>query len=174
MNAAPIGANETPPPPSRPGAAYTILLAFWASGMALTIVFALWFSEQVAMAVGGDDWRGTWAAVGVFLAAAVGLPAWVGRRWSLIPRYRAVFGAWLWAAVFVLCLLPARLAGPTAAEAAAGLQIAGLLLYLALVAIVRRRAGVRFASGGRGVAVALFMAALLALPWVVWGALGSP
>ena len=173
MNATRVSSNELPPPPARPGAAYTILLALWAGGAALTLVFALWFGEQFAMAVGGDDWREAWAVAGAFLAAAVGLPAWIGRRWALITRYRAVFGAWLWAAVFVLCLLPARLAGPTDAEAAAGLQIAGLLLFLALMAIARRRAGVRLAPGGRGVAAALVMAALLALPWVVWGALGS-
>ncbi len=173
MNAPRAGSNEIPPPPARPGSAYAILLALWAGGAALTLVFALWFGEQFAMAVGGDDWRGAWAVAGVFLAAAVGLPAWIGRRWALITRYRAVFGAWLWAAGFVLCLLPARLAGPTDAEAAAGLQIGGLLLFLALTAIARRRAGGRLVPGGRGVAAALVMAALLALPWVVWGALGS-
>ena len=159
---------------SRPGAAYAILLALWAAGAALTLVLALWFGEQLAMAVGGDDWRALWAAAGVFWAAAVGLPAWLGQRLAVIPRYRAVFRSWLWTAVFVLCLLPVRLAGPTDAEGAAGLQIAGLLLYLALVAIARRRAGVHLAPGGRGVGAALFMAALLALPWVAWGALGSP
>ena len=159
---------------SRPGTAYAILLALWAVGAALTLVLALWFGEQLAMAVGGDDWRELWAAAGVFWAAAVGLPAWLGQRLAVIPRYRAVFSTWLWTAVFVLCLLLARLASPTDAEGAAGLQIAGLLLYLALVAIARRRAGVHLAPGGRGVGAALFMASLLALPWVAWGALGSP
>ena len=157
----------------RPGAAYTTLLAIWNASLAALFVFVLWLGEQLSLAVGAGDWQLAWFVGGGLLAAAVGLPAWFGRRRGEIARYRAVGDAWLLAAVFVVCLLPTHLAGQTAADTAAGLQILGLLVYLALLAGLRRRAGARLGPGGGSLAAAVTIAALLALPWAGWGALGS-
>ena len=104
--------------------------------------------EQFDLATGGAPWRGGWIAGQLCLAAVVGLPAWLARRLSTIPRYRSTFGAWLLAAVFALCLLPARLAGPTDTLTAAALQIGGLFLYLLFLAALRRRARGPARAGG--------------------------
>jgi subtilisin family serine protease len=138
------------------------------------LAFALWFGEQVALAEGGDDWGTAWIVAQLLLAVAVALPAAVGRRLSVAPRYRAAFGVWLLAAAFALCLLPARLPGPTDAQLAAALQLLGLLLYLGLLSLLRRRVGLFLGRPGGAWGVAMGAAALLALPWVAWGALGSP
>jgi subtilisin family serine protease len=158
-------------PRQRPGAAIAVFLALWIAIVVAPFVFVLWIGEQLDLATGGDAWQGGWIAGQLYLAAVIGLPAWLAGRLSVIPRYRAAFGVWLLAAVFALCLLPARLAGPTEAQTAAALQIGGLLLYLLLLAALRRGGG-RLARPG-GLAAAVAGAALLALPWVAWGALGS-
>jgi len=162
------------PPPERrqrPGAAFAVLLALWIVIAVAPLIFILWVGEQFDLATGGGAWQRGWIVGQLYLAAAIGLPAWLAGRLSVIPRYRATFGVWLLAAVFALCLLPARLAGPTEAQTAAALQIGGLLLYLLLLAALRRGGG-RLARPG-GLAAAVAGAALLALPWVAWGALGS-
>ena len=156
----------------RPGAIFAIFLALWIAVAVGPLIIVLWFGEQFDLATGGDPWRTAWIVGQLTVAAVVGLPAWVAGRLSVIPRYRATFGAWLLAAVFALCLLPARLAGPTEALSAAALQIAGLLLYLLLLALLRGRAGAGRRSGG-SLAAAVAGGALLALPWAAWGALGS-
>ena len=158
----------------RPGVAFAVLLALWIVAVVAPLVIVLWFGEQFDLATGGDPWRTAWIIGQLYVAAAVGLPAWVAGRLSAIPRYRSTFGVWLLAAVFALCLLPARLAGPTEAVSAAALQIAGLLLYLLLLALLRGRSGMarRWPDGSLAAAVA--GGALLALPWAAWGALGSP
>ena len=165
--------GSPPPRRQRPGAAFAILLALWIGAIVAPLVFVLWIGEQFELATGGAAWRGAWIAGQLYLAAAVGLPAWLARRLSVIPRYRAVFGVWLLAALFALCLLPVRLAGPTAALTAASLQIAGLLLYLALLAALWRPAATR-GRPLRLLPAALAAGLLLALPWVALGALGSP
>jgi len=167
-------ANLEPPPArrQRPGAAFAVLLALWIVAVVAPIVFVLWFGEQFDLATGGAPWRGGWIAGQLCLAAVVGLPAWLARRLSAIPRYRSTFGAWLLAAVFALCLLPARLAGPTDTLTAAALQIGGLFLYLLLLAALRRGASGTARAGG-SLATAVAGGALLALPWAAWGALGS-
>jgi hypothetical protein len=166
--------DAAPPthPRQRPGAAFAVLLALWSAVVVAPLVFALWFGEQFDLATGGDAWQGGWIIGQLYLAAAIGLPAWLAGRLSVIPRYRATFGVWLLAAVFALCLLPARLAGPTDAQMAAVLQIGGLLIYLLLLAALRRGGG-RLGRPGGGMAAAVAGGALLALPWVAWGALGS-
>ena len=164
--------EPTPERRQRPGAAFAVLLALWIVAVVAPLVFVLWAGEQFNMATGGDDWRISWIVAQLYVAAAVGLPAWVAGRLSVVPRYRSTFGVWLLAAVFAVCLLPARLAGPAEAQLAALLQIAGLLLYLLLLAALRRGGGRLARPGGWPQAVA--GGALLALPWVAWGALGSP
>ncbi len=158
-------------PSQRPGAAIAVFLALWITIVVAPFVFVLWIGEQFDLATGGDAWQGGWIAGQLYLAAAIGLPAWLAGRLSITPRYRATFGVWLLAAVFALCLLPARLAGPTEAQTAAALQIGGLLVYLLLLAALRRGGG-RLARPGSLLA-AVAGGALLALPWVAQGALGS-
>ena len=165
---------ETAPRRQTPGAAYAVLVALWIGGTAFVLAFPLWLGEQFALASGGSDWQRGWVVALFLYAAAVALPALLGYRRAAAPRYRAVFTTWLLAVVALLLLLPVRLANPTAAQVAAALQIAGLLLYLALLVVLRRRAGREATGGGGQWAAALLGGVVLALPWLAWGALGSP
>lgn len=158
----------------QPGAAYGLFLALGIIIAALMLAFPLWVGEQLALATGGGDWRaGRVVALGVY-AAAVLLPAQFGRRRAAAPRYRAAFTTWMLAAVLLVCLLPAHLAAPAAAQTAAALQLLGLLLYLTLLAFLRRRASVAPGRAVESWGLAVFAGALLAIPWIAWGALGSP
>lgn len=157
-----------------PGAAYSVFLALGIITAAVMLAFPLWFGEQLAMATGGEDWRLGWAVVLLLYAAAVFVPAGFGRRRAAAPRYHAAFTTWTLGALFLLCLLPAHLAAPTAAQPAAALQLLGLLVYLALLAFLRRRVAAKLGCAPSPLGAALFAAALLAVPWIVWGALGSP
>jgi hypothetical protein len=159
-------------PRQRPGALFAVLLALWCIAVVGPLVFVLWIGEQFDLAAGGAPWRGGWIAAQLYLAAAVGLPAWLAGRLSAVPRYRSTFGVWLLGAVFALCLLPARLAGPTDAQTAVALQIGGLSLYLLLLATLRRGSSGAARAGG-SLTAAVAGGALLALPWAAWGALGS-
>ena len=159
-------------PRQRPGALFAVLLALWCIAVVGPLVFVLWIGEQFDLAAGGAPWRGGWIAAQLYLAAAVGLPAWLAGRLSAVPRYRSTFGVWLLGAVFALCLLPARLAGPTDAQTAVALQIGGLSLYLLLLATLRRGSS-GAARAGSSLTAAVAGGAMLALPWAAWGALGS-
>lgn len=94
-------------------------------------------------------------------------------------RWRAIYRAWMLAALAALLLFTSRFFKITAAQTVAALQI--LILVLLLV-------GVRIWSGRRAenremgaspakrsaLGLAWLLGAALAYPWVLWGALGSP
>lgn len=90
------------------------------------------------------------------------------------PRYRAAFRAWLAGALLLLLLTSARLIPSTYPQIALLLQLAIALIFsLALWLITGRGALlVRTSPNATGFAVALGI--LFALPWLRWGALGSP
>jgi subtilisin family serine protease len=107
-------------------------------------------------------------------ALVVGLPAVLLAVLSTEPRLKGAYTAWSFAALFLLPLSLVR-AFPATWNQPAALSQAGLALLFALaVALVLRARGrlARGPAGGRGLALAL--AALGALPFLLWGALGSP
>ena len=81
---------------------------------------------------------------------------------------RRYFLAFLLAGEFALLMVPARLAGITAALETALLQAAGALVFL----LVNIRRG-RPLPNWRRLGIGLIVAGLLAYPWLLWGALGS-
>lgn len=112
--------------------------------------------------------------------------------WWRAPRYRGAFRAWLAATLFLIVLSPARLILSTAPQLALLLQFALALIFsLALSHVITHNANreatcvmtCEWFITGRGkflerasptaIAVALAIGFLLALPWLVWGALGS-
>ncbi len=88
-------------------------------------------------------------------------------------RIRQVLRTWWIAAIPALLLAPARLLGITAEQPAYLFEaFVLLLLFIGLWAWLMNR-GNSILGSWRGVWIALAVAGALALPWVLWGALGS-
>ncbi|HEX7976516.1 MAG TPA: hypothetical protein VF498_19050, partial [Anaerolineales bacterium] len=108
----------------------------------------------------------------------VGLPALALAVFWKNPRYRYIFRAWALAAGFILILVPVQFASPTAAQTRAVLHILLALVYSGLILLVSRGWGhpapAPSAARRSQTAAAVLFAGLLALPWLAWGAFGSP
>ena len=165
--------------PYRPdwiGRILVVLLFLWIMLLSAGSQAAGWAAAQLALAVGDGLPRLILAALtlgqGVLVLLPAGLLAW---RWPG-KRHRAVFRVWALAALFSCLLAPVHLPGPTQAHAASLLQIGLALVFGGLLLFLRRRQ-----AGTTGpnalispVGAALAAGPLIALPWLAWGALGSP
>ena len=121
------------------GLILVIILLGWMVLISFFIHVAAWTIEQTAIILGErwPSWFSLLAPLGQGLALALPLLplAWRWRGW----RYRAVFQTWALAAVFVFFLAPVHLTPFNATQAGNLLQIAGTLLYLALLRFWIRR-----------------------------------
>jgi subtilisin family serine protease len=93
--------------------------------------------------------------------------------WWRAPRYRAAFRAWLGAAIFLLLLAPTRLIPSTLPQLT---MLAQMLLALAFALTLWRftgRGNLVPRAASNAFALACIGGIVLALPWLVWGALGS-
>ncbi len=94
------------------------------------------------------------------------------------PAYKAIYQTWGLASAFALLLIVAHLPDTIASLTRAALHLAlALIAAGALYFIARRRAlsqAEGALSGADSLALALLGAALIAVPWTLWGALGSP
>ncbi len=169
--------EQTSPAPDWAGLIIAVLLFGWIHITAWNIYGITWIAEQFLM-ISGIDWPfWIWPAVALGHVALTAVPllplAWFWRR----TRYRAVFQTWALAALYVLCLVPARLAPIGRAQLAAVLQIIGQVVYLTGVATLiwlrRRRNGAGFVRPRGPYLPALALAALTCWAWLAWGALGS-
>ena len=124
-------------------------------------------------------------------AILIGIPVVPLARVWREPRYRAIYGAWGMALVFLVLMQFVQFAGPSAAQTRALLRI-GLSLVFILILLFRTRQRRRSSAseGAPGAAAvypapavrqasipllgALLMGVLLFYPWLAWGALGSP
>jgi len=131
----------------------------------------LWFIDQVSGG-GLPNWLallGTWGQVLITVVPLALLAA-----FTKAPRLRAIYCAWTAASLVAAVVALARLF-PAPVSALALLVHLGLALAcalaLGLVVMRRRRAGPR--ARRAYLLPALALAPLLALPFIVWGALGS-
>lgn len=156
-----------------PGLLYAIFLILWIIGVPFLLYPTVWSGEQLAIVLGRNWPRQSWAIVAVLHALAVLVPTLVGLRLARRPRYRAVFATLTLAGAFILVVLPVRLAGLTEALLAAALQVLCLAVFLALLWWLGRR------NAGRDTRMrvrswpALLLVPIIIWPWVAWGALGS-
>jgi len=125
-------------------------------------------------------WR--WA-LPVGQTVAITLPVIFLAIWWKNTRYRGIFQAWLLASWYGLASLPSRLVRDTDAQLQALLQIflgtIFILLVLLTIRILRQRQGKKLSiilsiSPGAPLFGSLLVGGLLAIPWLLWGALGSP
>lgn len=90
------------------------------------------------------------------------------------PRLRAAVQAWLLALPLTLLMLPAALLPPVEAQTAAIMRIVLIGGYLAgLWFVLRWRFPLAAHPNRAGLAFAALLAVVPALPWLIWGALGS-
>lgn len=119
--------------------------------------------------VGFERWQ-------VALFFALGLIVVVGVLYAIGKNTggKAALRAWLLAAVFALLIVPARLAGVTQAQWVGAAQIAGMLVFLAGMRLANRARPPAEVVRDGSIWAALLCGLVLAIPWVLWGALGSP
>lgn len=150
-----------------------LLVAVWIAGLAFVVYPIIWLAEQFVLIEGETVGRGLWAgavaghAVAALLACAGALGLIRG------GRYRPVLRTWALAGLFALLAVAVQLVHPPEAQLAALMQIAVAVVYLLVLARLRRRAGVELAPGTGLRWPAVLLAALVIWPWFVWGALGS-
>jgi len=164
------------PTPSAPGCFSYVLLAaigLWALGATYVVQVFAWNIDQTILFGFSADVGGL---VGIITSGvhvlAVALP--VVLLALLVPPspLRAVYRLWGAALVFITVLGLARLFPRTWGQAAALAQIVLALVAVAVLALWRRGQGTSARPGG-GLA-ALVLAPVAALPFLLWGALGSP
>jgi subtilisin family serine protease len=167
--------SEPQPAPARSsGCASSLgryLVGFLILVVSLLVQVVQWSLEQAvfegSLPVADVRWM---VSLGYALALTVGLGALTLAAPS--PRGKTVFRTWLAASLFSLLQVPTRLPGLSDADLIGALQIAGALVFaLAAFLLLRKRL---LPAGAGGLTLGAGVGILLAIPWVVWGALGSP
>ena len=165
--------------PSQPdwiGRVLVALLFLWILFLSIGAQAGGWAAAQLGLALGDGLPRPILVALtlgqGVLVLLPAGLLAW---RWQR-PRHRSIFQLWALAALYTCLLAPVHFPGPTRAHAATLLQIGLTAVYVSLLLFLRRRQASNVAdkSPFSLLAAALAAGPLMALPWLRWGALGSP
>lgn len=171
-------------PPSAPGSAAALpgclsygLLALTGSWVVLTTAAVHgigWFVDQTFLIQGLPFPWFVWPLIswghGLLLALPV-LPLAVFTR---APRFRAVYRTWALATAFLFLLALVRALPIMRDEAAALAQIALSLGASIVLFVVARRRNRHLGMSARALLLALALAPLIAVPSLMWGALGSP
>ena len=150
-----------------PGRFLLVFVFLWVTGVAFAVQFRAWAAPVLGL---GD----LSATNQILLQAALTLPPlllliWRWRR----PRPQAMLQAWLWAALYLLALTPARLWPPAESQWVLLAQLVINLLLLALIWRFWRDDPNQQTTGRWSYAPALGLAALFAYPWLASGSLGS-
>jgi subtilisin family serine protease len=156
-----------------PGLILTLLVTFWLLTASRGIYLTSWFVDQISIAEGGGWSAWIWLLIGIghilLIAAAPAAPAFLIKR----PRYKAVFLAMLWSAVYAVFLLPVRMVPTNGQQAAAVVQIVFSALFCGAFLLYRRRRALDWVRPDSPFLPALLVPPLLILGWLAWGALGS-
>ena len=155
--------------PANRGGAGCLLVAVVGLVMSICGVVAL---VQIVAPVAGARHAGH---IAVLVSSVIfGLLFGGGLTIARAPRMRAALHAWLLALPLTWIMVPAATFPSAEAQTAAVARVALLSIYLgALWIMVRWRFPASVPAGGRAIPLAAGAAALLALPWLAWGALGS-
>ncbi len=135
-----------------------------------------WLQEQTVFAgylVADPRWQ-----VPLFYGAGILLPMGIMAWKSKTPRSRLAFQTWAFAGAFVILQTPARFFAITNAQAITLAQIGLAVVYLMLLHTWLRRFSPDWVApwkslDWRGGGLAVLIAAVLSLPWMMWGAFGS-
>ncbi len=169
----PTDANDGPSPVTSNqkviGRLVTLLVFFWISAVTFALQGVAWLGPAL-----GDLFsvKPNPAVLTLAEGIALSVPLLVlGLFWPVV-RYRAIFRTWAAAAALVLALALTRLLPSTNGQTIILLQLAIVLVALALLLLFDRRKSLPPASW-TGAAISLALATVFAYPWIAWGALGS-
>ena len=169
--------SHAPKAESRRDAVGTVLgsLTFlWIWLASLGVHGAAWFAEQVLILMDIYFPRWAWLAISTGHVLLLIIPIGpLALFWRDQPA-RAMFRTWADALLFSVCLLPGQVALYNEEQLAALLRIGGTFLYLFVLWLRSRRRDASFDPPSGPYAPALVLSALVMLPWLAWGALGSP
>ena len=148
------------------------LALVWIWIITLAIHWIAWTAEQftIVQATYWPNW--VWPLIALAQSILLLLPLgplaifWRGKR------YRAVFRTWGAAALFVLVLVPARLAPFNQEQLFAILRCLCTAVYCAAIGIGLWQTGTSWRPSGSVLPV-LFLVPLVSYAWLAWGALGS-
>ena len=180
---APANITAQPPAPSDTGGRWVVLLTgIFVIAVTVGAQAGGWFVEQVFI-ISGFTWPWwVWAIISLGVLVLLLIPlAPLARFWPN-PRYRAVFQTWAISTIVILLLTPIRFYPLPAAQRHVIPQIMLLLVCLVGVGVSlwlrERKQGIRHTFVARPARQVILMAglpaAILAYPWLVLGALGSP
>jgi len=146
----------------------------WITSITVLTHGLAWFTDQVLLTSGISVPGYVWLIIswghGVLLAAPVIPLAIVTRP----PRLRAAYQTWLLAILFLFVLAFVRLWPNTWDQQAAVTQIALSLVCSVCLIIFARRRKRKLGFQWKTLLPALGLALILTLPWLAFGALGSP
>jgi len=174
-----IVAQESPVPvaSSRPGC-WTYVLFVAAIGWIVTVTAGIhvggWFTEQVLLIEGIPFPWFVWPLISWGHGILLALPVVPLAIWTRAPRFRATYRTWAMGIAFIMVLGLARAFPMTQTQPAALAQIVLSLVCVGGVLIWMWIRGLRFSVRLDVLAPALALAPIIAVPSLLWGALGSP
>ncbi len=129
------------------------------------------FIAELFVIILGATWNPIWEFVatviqGLLLLVPLSLLAW--RR--SVPRYRAVYQTWAWAALFSLFMLPLPFIDNLRLDLTGYAQIVSTAVFLFIFHTATQK---KFVEPSLGLWPGLLLAPLLGLGWLAWGTLGS-
>lgn len=178
MTVVELSPQPTPAPARRRDVStyfFLMLVALWVGLVTVATHGILWTIDQVVLIV-TDQALPTWS----WLAAAWGqavllaLPLAPLAIFVRAQRPRAIYQTWALATVFVAILGPVRLLTMELKQAAALAQIGLSLVATAGLLVLARRRHLKLSWHWGTLLLALALAPIVALPFLKWGALGSP
>lgn len=167
---------DRPASPAAPGCGSYILLAVaatWALGSSALVQVIAWAVDQFFLIQGTPLPGWAWIPITLVQVVTLGVPVLLLAYLTQAPALRAIYTTWGVAGLYVLLLSLARLVPLTRNLGAALVQIVLSLLFAAGLIFFLRRRGWRMRRPQGGVALALALAPLAALPLALNGALGS-
>ncbi len=152
-----------------------VLISIWVAGLSALTLYVRWSVEQAMFEsdAGVIDFR--WG-IQVIYAVLLYLPLVPIYFMVKAPRIKLMIRLWMIAGGFVVLSIPAKFLYLTSQNQSNILLSAALLLMSAILFLIRKPSAKRIdqkeKSGLLGTAVLAGLA--LSIPWLLWGALGSP
>ena len=151
-----------------------IVAGLWAGGITAVLQLSGWSASQLLLLQGDTAPASVWPGISWVNSAVVLLPVLLLVALTRNPRLRAVYKAWAWSALVMAILALVRYLPETQTQVAALAQIALTAISTAgLLALLRGRERAQGAPP-TGMGTAVTLAGLAVLPWLAFGALGSP
>ncbi|GAP14442.1 subtilisin-like serine protease [Longilinea arvoryzae] len=154
-----------------------ILATVWLAAMTVIVQSSGWLLEQTLFE-GYPATDSRWQLPLIYGVSILVPMAFLERK-ATSPRSKLIYRTLSMAAVFAILQFPARLVALTDAQLVNVLQIAAMLLYLVLINQWLKRVSPDWVPpfrkmDWRGLGPAGLIGLLVSIPWLLWGALGSP